>query len=71
MEEIITAEQLASALNDVLNAWEYNGGGDKWTRQVYGDDIERAGEVLRLYKLSQTGEPRTPDIKQPRGSAGR
>jgi len=41
---------MADHLKAVLYAWDYNGGGDAWCREVYGDDILAAREALEAYE---------------------
>lgn len=42
--------KLGLALEGLLEAWDYNGGGDRWCREVYGDAVEQARHAVELFK---------------------
>lgn len=41
---------LVESLETMIEAWEYNGGGDKWCRECYGERIKKAERVLKQGK---------------------
>jgi hypothetical protein len=48
MSELDIIKMLVAALNNTLEAWDYNGGGDTWCREVHGEYIESARAALEV-----------------------
>jgi hypothetical protein len=41
-----TYEQLVQALEDMIEAYQYSGGGDIWEREVWGERTKEAEKIL-------------------------
>jgi hypothetical protein len=50
MSTLEVLRMIVTALENTLEAWDYNGGGDAWCREVHGEYIESARAVVEVGK---------------------
>lgn len=60
LELTLDNRRLATHLKEMLFAWDYNGGGDRWTRECLGDDIQAARKALEEHE-KEHGEIKLPE----------